>query len=186
MNKDRRLTRDFYARDTEQVARELLGMHLLHRTDSGIRRGRIVEVEAYVGAHDLACHASRGITKRTTVMYGAPGHAYVYLVYGMHHCMNVVTEPAGHGAAVLLRALEPVTDLPGSSRGPGLLCRAMGLDLRHNGWDLLEPDLTIVEPEQREHVDIVERPRVGVDYAGEWAGAPLRFYIAGSRYISRK
>lgn len=181
-----RLARDFYARPTEQVARDLLGMHLVHRHGGVQRRGRIVEVEAYVGAHDLASHSSKGVTPRTRVMYGEPGHAYVYLIYGMHHCMNVVTEPAGHGAAVLLRALEPLENMEGGTRGPGLLCRAMGLDLRHNGLDLLGDELFISQPAQREDVQVVTRPRIGVAYAGDWAEAPLRFYIAGNPYVSRK
>src|SRR5437868_6642247 len=103
-----KLPRSFYERDTIQIARELLGKHLVHRCDGVERRGRIVEVEAYVGAHDLASHASKGLTPRTRIMYGPAGHAYVYLIYGMHHCMNIVTEKEGIGAAVLLRALEPV------------------------------------------------------------------------------
>lgn len=186
MEATRKLPRSFYARDTVQVAHGLLGMHLVHRFDGAERRARIVEVEAYVGAHDLASHSSKGITPRTTIMYGPPGYAYIYLIYGMHHCMNVVTEPAGHGAAVLLRALEPIANVEGNTRGPGLLCRAMGLDLRRNGVDLLGDDLYIAEPEHPESFEVVARPRVGVDYAGDWVQAPLRFYIAGSRFISRK
>jgi DNA-3-methyladenine glycosylase len=186
MAREEKLARDFYARDTVQVARELLGMHLVHRSAGQTRRARIVEVEAYVGAHDLAAHSSKGITPRTSVMYGAPGHAYIYLIYGMHHCMNVVTEPAGNGAAVLLRALEPLENVDANTRGPGLLCRAMGLDLRHNGVDLLDTELYIAAPAERAAPDIVARPRIGVDYAGPWAAAPLRFYIAGNAFVSRK
>ncbi len=179
------LPRRFYARATEDVARALLGMHLVHRQGDLTRRARIVEVEAYVGAHDLASHSSKGITPRTRVMYGEPGHAYVYLIYGMHHCMNVVTEPRGHGAAVLLRAAEPLENVEGSTRGPGLLCRAMGLDLRHNGLDLLGEELFIVPPTDNEAFEIAIRPRIGVAYAAQWAAAPLRFYIAGNPWVSR-
>lgn len=182
----RKLARDFYARDTEEVARALPGMHLVHRDGALERRARIVEVEAYVGAHDLASHSSKGITPRTRTMYGAPGHAYVYLIYGMHHCMNVVTEPEGHGAAVLLRAVEPLAGIEGNTRGPGLLCRALGLHLGHNGLDLLGDALWIEQPAGYEAPQIVARPRIGVDYAGAWAAAPLRFYIAGSEWVSRK
>lgn len=182
----RTLPRDFYARDTEEVARALLGKVLVHRSQGIERRARIVETEAYVGAHDLASHSSRGITPRTRVMYGPPGHAYVYLIYGVHHCMNVVTEPEGNGAAVLLRALEPIGSVKGNTRGPGLLCRAMGLDLRHNGVDLTGDELFIAEPGDEETFEIVARPRVGVDYADAWAQALLRFYIAGNAFISRK
>jgi DNA-3-methyladenine glycosylase len=186
----KKLPRSFYARDTELVARELLGKHLV-RVDSStgggiVRRGRIVETEAYVGAHDLASHSSKGITPRTKVMYGPPGFAYVYIIYGMHHCMNVVTEPEGRGAAVLLRALEPVEHLEGNTKGPGLLCKAMGIDRTLDGHDLLSEDFFIEDPRDDTPFTIVERPRVGVDYAQDWAHKPLRFYIEGNRFISRK
>lgn len=180
-----KLPRTFYARDTVEVARELLGKHLVHIRDGVRRAGRIVEVEAYVGAHDLASHSFKGITPRTAIMYGPPGHAYVYLIYGIHHCMNVVTEPPGHGAAVLLRALEPLENIDGNTRGPGLLCNAMGIDRRLNGHDLCSDDFTIEAPQEQPFA-IVERPRIGVAYAQEWADKPLRFYIEGNRFISRK
>jgi DNA-3-methyladenine glycosylase len=186
MQPDRKLPRDFYARDTALVAQALLGKHLV-RIDGGIaRRGRIVEVEAYVGAHDLASHSSKGLTPRTKIMYGPPGHAYVYLIYGMHHCMNVVTEAEGHGAAVLLRAIEPVSHIEGNTKGPGLLCRALGIDKRLNGHDLLSEDFYLAEPARQETVSIVARPRIGVAYAKQWADMPLRFYIDGNPFVSRK
>jgi DNA-3-methyladenine glycosylase len=181
-----KLPREFYERDTVIVARELLGMHLVHRVGAVERRGRIVEVEAYVGAHDLAAHSSKGITPRTQVMYGPPGYAYVYLIYGMHHCMNIVTEPPGNGAAVLLRALEPISGIDGNTKGPGLLCRAMEIDKRLNGHDLLSEDFYIAQPEDVAPFSIAERPRIGVAYAGVWAARELRFYIGGNPYISRK
>ena len=115
----RKLPCSFYNRDTTTVARELLGNLLVHSRNGVVRVGRIVEVEAYLGPHDRASHSARGLTPRTRVMFGPPGHAYVYLIYGMHHCMNVVTEPEGHGAAVLLRALEPVTNLEGRACARG-------------------------------------------------------------------
>lgn len=180
------LSRDFYNRDTIQVAHELLGKLLVHHVDDEARIGKIVEVEAYLGPHDLAAHTSKGQTPRTRAMFGPPGHAYVYLIYGMHHCMNVVTEPDGTGAAVLLRALEPVANLAISASGPGRLCKAMGIDKSHYGHDLCSPTLFIAENPTLEPVHIVERPRVGVDYAGAWATKPLRFYIEGNPYISRK
>ncbi len=182
----RKLPRQFYARDTIQVARELLGMLLVHRIDGVSRIGKIVEVEAYVGAHDLAAHSSKGITKRTQVMFGPPGFSYVYLIYGMHHCMNVVTEPEGNGCAILIRALEPVQHVCGNTRGPGLLCRAMGIDLRLNARDLESDDFHIAAPAANESFSVVQRPRVGVAYAGEWAARPFRFYIENSTYVSRK
>jgi len=184
----RRLERDFFARDTTTVAQDLLGMLLVRRADGVERMGRIVETEAYVGPHDLAAHSSKGITPRTKIMYGPPGHAYVYLIYGMHHCMNVVTEPEGHGSAVLLRALEPVANIDGNTRGPGLLCRAMGIDRGLNGADLCADDseLRIVRPARMPRIRIVRRPRIGVDYAGAWAHELLRFYVDGNSWISRK
>ncbi|GIZ50005.1 DNA-3-methyladenine glycosylase [Noviherbaspirillum aridicola] len=181
-----KLARDFYDRDTETVARELLGMHLVRRGTGAERRGRIVEVEAYVGAHDLASHSSKGVTARTRVMYGPPGHAYVYLIYGIHHCLNVVTEPEGHGAAVLLRALEPLSGIAGNTRGPGLLCRAMGIDRSFDGLDLSGDLLFIEDPGGRDAPEIVAAPRIGVDYAGEWAQRPLRFYLRDNAWVSRR
>ena len=180
-----RLPRAFYDRDTVVVARELLGMHLVREWNGVERIGRIVEVEAYLGPHDLAAHSSRGRTERTRVMFGPPGHAYVYLVYGIHCCMNVVTEREGHASAVLLRAVEPVRNLEGSTRGPGLLCRAMGIDRQLNGYDLTSDEFHIAGPRTTEPVSIVRRPRVGIDYAGRWARRLLRFYIQGNPFVSR-
>lgn len=185
----KKLPRSFYARGAEPVARALLGKLLVHRSGDVSRVGRIVETEAYLGPHDLASHSSRGRTARTEVMFGPPGHAYVYLIYGIHHCLNVVTGAAGHASAVLIRALEPVANLDENTRGPGLLCRALGIDRSFNGHDLLSDDLYITREPGRRQVDrseVVARPRVGVDYAGEWAARPLRFYLAGNRHISRK
>ena len=139
--RSRKLPRSFYDRDTVVVARELLGKHLVHVVDGVERVGRIVEVEAYLGPHDLAAHSARGLTDRTRVMFGPPGHAYVYLVYGMHWCTNVVTQAEGLASAVLLRALEPVRNLAGRTQGPALLSRAMDLDRRCNGHDLLSDEL---------------------------------------------
>jgi DNA-3-methyladenine glycosylase len=181
----RRLPRSFYDRDAITVAHELLGKHLVHRTGGRTRIGRIVEVEAYLGPHDLAAHSARGRTRRTEVMFGPPGHAYVYLVYGMYHCMNVVVEAEGRAAAVLLRALEPVTGVDGArTQGPGLLCRAMDIDRRQNGVDLLGETL-FVQTVETPSFRIVKRPRVGVDYAGHWARRLLRFYIKGNAFVSK-
>ena len=141
-----KLPRHFYDRDTIAVAHELLGKWLVHRVDGTERIGKIVEVEAYLGEHDLAAHSSKGLTERTKIMFGPPGHAYVYLIYGMHHCMNIVTERDGHASAVLLRALEPVKHLENRTQGPGLLCKAMGIDRRLNGHDLLSDDFFVAEP----------------------------------------
>lgn len=181
-----RLPRSFYARDTVEVARDLLGKYLVHVVDGVERVGRIVETEAYIGAHDLAAHSSKGITARTRVMFGPPGFAYVYLIYGMHHCMNVVTEDEGHGSAVLLRALEPVRNLEGKTSGPGLLCKAMAIDLRRNAHDLLSDDFYVADDNGASSWTVVARPRIGVDYAGDWAGRELRFYIQDNPCVSRK
>ncbi len=181
----RPLPRSFYDRDTVVVARELLGKNLVFTPDGGPRIGRIVETEAYLGPHDLAAHSSKGLTDRTRIMFGPPGHAYVYLIYGMHYCLNVVTEREGHASAVLLRALEPVQNLSGRTCGPGLLCKAMGIDKRLNGHDLLSDDLFVAEPSSPECFRIVARPRIGVDYAGAWAKRRLRFYIRGNAFVSR-
>jgi DNA-3-methyladenine glycosylase len=179
------LPRHFYDRATILVAQELLGKWLVHRAPDGQRVGKIVEVEAYLGEHDLAAHSSKGLTERTKTMFGPPGFAYVYLIYGVHHCMNVVTERAGHASAVLLRAIEPVQNLAGRTSGPGLLCRAMGIDRRLNGHDLLSDDFFIADPEVPENFSIVKRPRIGVDYAKHWARRHLRFYIKGNPFVSR-
>lgn len=179
------LPREFYDRDTVTVARDLLGKLLVHETAGGARVGRITEVEAYVGAHDQAAHSRRGVTRRTEVMFGPPGHAYVYLIYGMHHCMNVVTEPQGEGCAVLLRALEPVANIALDTRGPGLLCKALGINMGNNRGDLCTGPLFIAADDFRAG-EILATPRVGVDYAGEWAAAPLRFLLADSAWVSGK
>ena len=156
------------------------------RSLGGVERvGRIVEVEAYLGPHDLASHSSRGMTERTKVMFGPPGHAYVYFVYGMHNCMNVVTQKEGHASAVLLRAVEPVKNVEGGSHGPGRLCRAMCIDRRLNGHDLVSDDFFIAESPEGP-VPIVRRPRIGVEYAGRWAKRLLRFYIKENPYVSKK
>ncbi len=182
----RKLPRSFYGRETVEVARDLLGKCLVHRVDEVERVGRIVEVEAYLGSHDLAAHSARGRTPRNAVMFGPPGHAYVYFIYGMYFCMNVVTERAGHAAAVLVRALEPVQNVAGKTSGPGLLCRAMEIDKRLNGYDLLSDDFFIAAPAQSVKVEIVKRPRIGVNYAGAWAKRHLRFYIKENPFVSKK
>lgn len=182
----RKVLRSFYDRATIEVARGLLGKHLVHVSGGVERIGRIVEVEAYLGEHDLASHSSKGLTARTKVMFGPPGHAYVYLIYGMYWCMNVVTEREGHASAVLLRAIEPVKNVEGRTQGPGLLCRAMHIDRILNAHDLLSDDFYIAEPADPEPLVIIKGPRIGVDYAGVWAKRHLRFYIKGNPFVSRR
>ena len=181
----RKLRRSFYDRETIVVARELLGKYLVHESRGVERIGRIVEVEAYLGPHDLGAHSARGLTKRTKVMFGPPGHAYVYLIYGMYYCMNVVTEREGHASAVLLRAVEPVKNVAGRTQGPGLLCNALRIDKRVNAHDLLSDSLYIAVPRKTDPFAIVKRPRIGVDYARHWAKRHLRFYIKGNPFVSR-
>jgi DNA-3-methyladenine glycosylase len=180
-----KLPRKFYDRDTIIVAQALLGKFLVHNSAGVERIGKIVEVEAYLGEHDLAAHSSKGLTERTKTMFGPPGFAYVYLIYGVHHCMNVVTERAGQASAVLLRALEPVKNIEDRTQGPGLLCRAMGIDRRLNAHDLLSDNFFIAQPETAEKISIVKRPRIGVDYARHWAKRRLRFYLKGNPFVSR-
>lgn len=182
-----RLPDSFYARPALTVARELLGAHLVLEEGRQRRVGRIVETEAYIGEHDLACHAAKGLTPRTEVLFGPPGRAYVYLIYGMHHCFNVVTEPPGVAAAVLVRAVEPVEGLPPGVRtdGPGRLCRAFGITLAHNRLDLQTSPLYLLKgvsvPEER----VARGPRIGVEYAGAWAEEPFRLWVKDSRHVSK-
>jgi DNA-3-methyladenine glycosylase len=182
----RKITREFYARDTLAVARELIGMRLVRAQGDRLRVGRIVETEAYQGPEDLAAHSSRGRTQRTEVMFGPPGHAYVYFIYGFWHCLNLVTEREGVPHAVLLRALEPVSGIDDKTWGPGLLCRAMHIDRKLNGADLCGDVLWLERaPGARQRPPrIATAERVGVDYAGEWARRPWRFYDQDSGYVS--
>ncbi|MBK7857051.1 MAG: DNA-3-methyladenine glycosylase [Archangiaceae bacterium] len=171
----RALPPSFYARPTLQVARALLGQHLV----LGEKVGRIVETEGYVGPHDLACHSSKGRTARTEVMFGPPGRSYVFLVYGMHFCFNVTT---GKGAAVLIRALEPVANLSRRADGPGRLTAALGITVAHNGLALNGPELWLAEgtPPSR----VARGPRIGVDYAREWAAKPYRYWERDNPHVS--
>ncbi|MFP2926211.1 DNA-3-methyladenine glycosylase [Pyxidicoccus sp. 3LG] len=177
----------FYERPALVVARELLGTLLVVEAGGQRRVGRIVETEAYIGEHDLACHASKGVTPRTEVMFGPAGRAYMYLIYGMHHCFNVVTDAPGVGAAVLIRAVEPVEGLPDGERtdGPGRLCKALGLTRAHNRADLCSPQLHLLPGEQVPESRVSRGPRIGVDYAGAWAAEPFRLWVRDSRHVSR-
>jgi DNA-3-methyladenine glycosylase len=174
------LAQRFYERPPLQVARALLGQLLVLEPERGSARvGRIVETEAYLGPHDLACHSSKGRTARTEVMFGPAGHAYVFLVYGMHRCFNVVT---GEGAAVLIRALEPVEGLDRRADGPGRLTAAMGITLQHNGLSLRGAPLRLVKGTSPRR--IARGPRIGVEYAKEWAKKPYRFWEHGNPHVS--
>ena len=173
------LPRSFYARATAEVARDLLGCYLVH----GGRVGRIVETEAYLGLDDRAAHAYRGLTPRTKVLFGPPGHAYVYLIYGMYECLNLVAEPDGTPGCVLLRALEPVRGMDGARpSGPGKLTLAMGITRRHNGVDVTRGSLVVRRPDPPEPVRAVVTPRVGITHCADW---PLRFCVEGNAFVSR-
>ena len=178
--------KSFYEADPVHVASALLGSFLCRvHPEQGLLVGRIVETEAYRGEEDLACHASKGKTPRTEVMYGEPGQAYVYLIYGMYHMLNVVVWPQGDPAAVLIRALEPVAGVEGSTDGPGKLSRAFEIDSTFNGRDLTQPPLFITPGQQPSRSDIVTQARVGIDYAGEWARRPWHFSIRGNGFVSK-
>lgn len=179
------LRRSFYERDTITVAKELLGKYLVHFDGTEERIGKIVEVEAYIGQHDLASHSSKGLTKRTSVMFGPAGFAYVYLIYGMYYCTNIVTESVGIGSGVLLRALEPVKNIHERTQGPGLLSKAMHIDKNLNQHDLISDTFYIAKSENEPSFTIIEKPRIGVHYAKSWAEELLRFYIKGNPFISK-
>ena len=193
------LPRRSYLQPTLRVARALLGKTLVHDTAEGRTTGRIVEVEAYRGPADRAAHSSGGRrTPRNEVMYGPAGHAYVYFIYGMYFCMNVVCQPAGVPEAVLLRALEPLEGialmrqrraLPDGPewrlcRGPGALCRALGITRVENGADLVHGPLRILDAPPVPAGRVVRTPRIGVGYAGAHAALPWRFLLRGSPAVS--
>jgi DNA-3-methyladenine glycosylase len=194
------LPRSFYVQPTLAVARRLLGKILVHTTADGTTAGRIVETEAYRGPADRAAHSRGGHrSARNEVMYGPPGHAYVYFVYGMHHCVNVVTQPIDVPEAVLIRALEPVdglalmrlrrrlSDGPESRlcRGPGALCQALGIDRSHNGVDLAGDVLAVHDAPEIPPRLVARAARIGVAYAGADAARPWRFVVRGSAAVSK-
>ena len=194
-----RLNRAFFARDTLTVARELLGQRLVRVLDGKRTSGRIVEVEAYIGEDDQASHARPGRTRRNAPMYGPPGHAYVYFIYGMHHCLNVVTEREGYPAAVLVRALEPLEGVEAMrarrdgrpddqlTSGPARLCQALDIDRRFDGADLCALDALLFLEEDAIIPDgaIATGPRVGVRGDEVAVTVPWRFYVLDSQYVSR-
>ena len=193
------LPRSFYVQPTLTIARGLLGKLLAHESAEGLVAGRIVETEAYRGPRDRAAHSRGGHrSPRNEVMYGPPGHAYVYFIYGMHHCVNVVTQPADVPEAVLIRSLEPVTGIAimrthrglleaplwQLCRGPGALCRALGIDRSANGTDLVRSRLRILDGLEVPARAVLRRPRIGVTYAGVDATRPWRFLVAGHPAVS--
>jgi DNA-3-methyladenine glycosylase len=185
----------FYDRDTEQVARDLLGAVLRVDTSEGRASGRIVETEAYLGEHDAACHAAAGRTERTHWLYGPPGTAYVYFIYGMYWCFNAVTRAADLPSAVLVRAIEPLEGVElmrerrghprreqDISNGPGKLCLALGITGEMNGFRLYDSPLEIIrgEPVPDEQVEVT--PRIGITKAASWQ---LRWLVRGNPYVSK-
>ena len=185
------LQRDFYARPAIEVARDCLGKILVHRKCAG----RIVETEAYLGVDDRAAHAWRGLTDRTRVIFGPPGHAYIYFIYGMYECLNFVAEPEGQAGCVLIRAVEPLAGIPAMRRrrpavkriedlasGPGKLTRAMGISRKQNGADLTEGPLHVRGMRQDTRFEVEVTPRIGITHCADW---PLRFLIANNRFVSR-
>ena len=185
------LERDFYARPAIEVARDCLGKILVH----GKTAGRIVETEAYLGVDDRAAHAWRGVTNRTRVIFGPPGHAYIYFIYGMYECLNFVAEPEGQAGCVLIRAVEPLVGIEGMRRrrptakrieelasGPGKLTRAMGISRKQNGADLTVSPLHVRSPRDDTRFEVKVTPRIGITHCADW---PLRFLIANNRFVSR-
>lgn len=205
------MNRSFFVRSALEVAPDLVGRLLVHETSKGIISGRIVETEAYVGEEDMACHARFGRTKRSEVLYGEPGRAYIYLNYGMYWMLNVVCAPVDVPEAVLIRAIEPVegVDLMLQNRhrgtafhrvkprftdrylernltnGPARLCLALGVDGALNRDDLVSGKLRIEDGESAAPADLAVSKRIGVEYAGVWAQKPWRFYEQGNRWVSR-
>ncbi|WP_291635446.1 DNA-3-methyladenine glycosylase [Clostridium sp.] len=202
-----KLTRNFYARETLQVARELLGKILVHEVNGVKLSGKIVEAEAYIGSIDKACHAYGGkITPRLTTLYGRPGIAYVYFIYGMYHCFNVITKEEGFPEGVLIRAIEPIDGLELMSNfrykkpyneltkaqiknltsGPSKLCIAMSINKENNNQDLCTSKLYIEDSVENEIVEIIETKRIGIDYAEEAKDFLWRFYIKNNIWVSKK
>ena len=185
------LKRDFYDRPAVEVARALLGKVLVHGPTAGI----IVETEAYLGGDDLAAHSARGVTDRTRVIFGPPGHAYVYFIYGMYECLNLVCEPEGQPGCVLIRALEPAGGIdlmqrrrPAAKKpeelasGPGKLTLAMGITRAQNGADVTRGNLVVREPYDSREVEVAVSKRIGITKS---ADLPLRFFVRGSRFVSK-
>ncbi|MGE4282665.1 MAG: DNA-3-methyladenine glycosylase [Clostridia bacterium] len=203
----KKLSRNYYNRDTLEVARDLLGKYLVHEINKKKLVGKIVEVEAYKGLEDKAAHSYSGkITKRNKIMFGPPGFSYVYHIYGMYQCMNVVVEREGKPCAILIRAIEPIdgNDMMAQNRfnksynelddkmktnvsnGPGKLCIALGITIEQYGEDLCGNILYITEGDKIAHEQIVATTRINIDYAEEAIHYPWRFYIKDNRFISRK
>jgi len=196
----KKLKRNFYNQSTLKIAQDLLGKFLVRKIGKKIISGKIVETEAYVGPNDLASHASHGKTTRTAPMFGPPGYAYVYLVYGLNHCFNIVTEGKNYPAAVLIRAIEPTEgvdlmrrlrhaphDERNITNGPGKLCQALKIDKSLNNFDLTKNILWLEDRGIKiKPSEIIAAKRIGVDYAGKYKNKPWRFYLRGNLFVSKK
>lgn len=197
------LPHSFFARNARTVARDLLGTLLTRRSDTApTRSGIIVETEAYVGAEDMASHAHRGRTPRTEVLFGPAGIWYIYLVYGMHHQLNIVTDLPGTPAGVLIRAIEPVEGIAPMraartavrtnrdlTNGPGKLCHALAIDRSLNGTSATDRTAHVFISSDNHRIPsshIIAAPRIGIPYASAWKDKPLRFYIKDNPFVSRR
>lgn len=202
-----KLKRDFYTRDSVTVAKDLLGKYLVHKVEGEEIIGKIVEVEAYMGPEDKAAHSyNNRRTERNEIMYGPGGFSYVYFIYGMYYCMNIVVEEIGKPQAILIRALEPISnmkamsvnrynkslkelnkrEIKGLTNGPGKLCMALKIDRMQNGKDLCDDELYIMSDENKTSFEMISTTRINIDYAEEAAFYPWRFYIKNNPYISKK
>lgn len=192
------IERRFYQRSALEVAPDLLGLTLVHNSSEGITKGKIVEAEAYLGLADPAAHSyQKAPTKRTQIQYGEGGYAYIYLIYGMHYCMNVVTNKIKIPEVVLIRALEPIDGLELMQKrrtinkeknlcnGPGKLCQAMGIGKEHYGMDLCNTTLYLERPSIQEDIEIQTSKRINIDYAGEAKEYLWRYTIKNNPYISK-
>ncbi|MDD5341379.1 MAG: DNA-3-methyladenine glycosylase [Patescibacteria group bacterium] len=205
-----RLKKKFYQQNTFKLAKALLGKFLIRKIGKKILMGKIVEVEAYYGFQDKASHASRGKTERNKIMFGHPGVAYIYMIYGMYYCLNIITEEKNFPAAILIRALEPLDCHPehsrrvaicknygsamltmtrGATNGPGKLCRALKIDKKLNGENLITSKKLYLAQNPKikiKNSQITSAERIGIDYAGKYKHKPWRFYIKDNKYISKK
>lgn len=182
---EQKLTFNFYNQPCENLAKSLLGKYLVRHIGEERLIGKIVETEAYLGPHDKAAHTSRGKTNRTQIMFGPAGYTYVYLIYGIHHLLNITAKE--EGSAVLIRALQPIAGVEARTNGPGLLTKALEISRYEYGIDLTKSkELYCIDNDDRSNAELITTPRIGVAYAEEWAQAPLRFYLAGNKFVSQK
>ena len=172
-----KLDRKFFTQPTLEVAKNILGKYLIVNREGKFQIGQIVETEAYIGKEDKASHASCGKTERNKIMWEKGGKLYVYLIYGMYHCLNIVTERRGFPAAILIRAIKPIFGILGKTDGPGKLCRELGITTKDTGVDITKSEEIYIKDIGQRPERILATPRIGVDYAGEWAKKKWRFVL---------